>query len=72
MTPETKTKPKKPDYQVMTKRSKPNGTHEFIEVGVGFFHKDGEGINVLLNVMPIPNNGVAELVLFKVINPDKS
>jgi len=67
MTPEPKTKPKKrPDYKVMAKCTKSDGTHDFIEIGLGFFRDDIIGINVLLKCLPMPNcKGVAEIVLYR-------
>lgn len=32
-------------------------------LGTAFPHKDGKGFNLLLEVMPIPTDGVAKLVL---------
>ena len=50
----------------MAKCTKSDGTHDFIEIGLGFFRDDIIGINVLLKCLPMPNSkGVAEIVLYR-------
>lgn len=67
MTEETKAKSKRPDFEVLAKTtSKAGGSNGLIPIGVGFHHQNKEGINVILNCLPNPINGKAELVLFKI------
>ena len=66
MTEETKSKSKRPDFEVLAKTSKSDGSNGLIAIGVGFYHKDSVGLNVLLDCLPNPINGKAELVLFKI------
>lgn len=53
-----------PDLNIHVKI--PNGRDTKIgsRIGVGFFHKDGVGVNIFLDAQPIPLNGQIELVGF--------
>ena len=57
-------KKRTPDLIICTKI--PNGQETKIgsRIGVGFFHKDGVGVNIFLDAQPIPLNGQIELVGF--------
>ena len=50
----------------------PNGRDTKIgsRIGVGFLHKDGVGLNIILDAQPIPYNGQIELVGFPPKNQD--
>ncbi|MBL0112547.1 MAG: hypothetical protein IPP42_17610 [Saprospiraceae bacterium] len=54
MTEESKSKSKRPDFEVLAKTSKSDGSNGLISIGVGFYHKDKVGINVLLDCLPNP------------------
>ena len=56
-------KKQKPDWKVLTKRGEALGS----QIGVGFNHKAGQGITILMDAQPLPNkDGQLELVVFPV------
>lgn len=68
MTTETKNRP---DFNVYTRRVNGNGeTSLGTQIGVGFSHGKGGGLNIQLEAMPIPLDGKVSLVVFPV--KDKS
>lgn len=44
-------KKQRPDWKVLTKRSEDLGS----QIGVGFNHKAGQGITILMDAAPLPN-----------------
>ena len=53
-------------YSVIDKGQDANGKDRdafWHNLGTAFPHKDGKGFNLLLEVMPIPTNGVCKLVI---------
>ena len=57
-------KKKAPDLTIHTKIPDGQDTKIGSRIGVGFFHKDGVGVNIFLDAQPIPLNGQIELVGF--------
>ncbi|MBI1227774.1 MAG: hypothetical protein GC192_21245 [Bacteroidetes bacterium] len=57
---------RRPDFNIHTKVADGAETRIGPRIGVAFRHKDGEGLNILLDAMPIPLNGQVELVGFPV------
>jgi hypothetical protein len=56
-------KRQKPDWKVLTKRGEALGS----QIGVGFNHKAGQGITILMDAQPLPNkDGQLELVVFPI------
>lgn len=54
-------KKSKPDWKVLTKRGDELGS----QIGVGFNHKAGAGMTILMDAQPIPrSDGQIELVVF--------
>ena len=55
---------RKPDVLIHTKVS--DGRNDCIgaRIGIGFYHKDGKGLNIILDAQPIPLDGRIELVAF--------
>ena len=44
----------RPDFQAYTTRKRPDGQKDiWIDIGAGFLHQDGAGINVILQATPI-------------------
>lgn len=44
----------RPDFQAYTTRKRPDGQKDiWIDIGAGFVHQDGSGINVILQAIPI-------------------
>lgn len=55
---------KKPDLYIHTKVRNGRDNKIGSRIGVGFFHGDGVGINILLDAQPIPIDGQIELTGF--------
>lgn len=54
-----------PDLYIYTKRPGKYGKSDLgSRIGVGFYHKDGQGFNMILDAQPIPFEGRIELVGF--------
>ena len=55
---------KSPDFHIHVKV--PNGEETIIasRIGVGFYHQNKKGINIILDAQPIPLDGKIELVGF--------
>lgn len=59
------TKSNKPALNVFAKVLNTDGTTRIgSQLGVAFTHKDGEGLNIVLDAQPIPINGRVELIAF--------
>lgn len=56
---------RKPDLYVYTKVADGRSDRIGSRIGVAFYHKDGIGLNILLDAVPIPVDGRIELVGFK-------
>ena len=58
--------PKKNTPDLFIHAKVPNGRDLKVgsRIGVGWFHKDGVGVNIVLDAQPIPHNGQIELVGF--------
>ena len=54
---------KKPALSVFTKVVDGRETRIGSRIGVGFYHKDGIGINIILDAQPIPIDGRLELIV---------
>jgi hypothetical protein len=51
--PSTGPKPR-PDFEAFTTRKRPDGQKDvWIDIGAGFLHADGAGINIILAAIPI-------------------
>ena len=59
-----KNDPRKPYLYLYTKVSDGRNTKIGSRIGVAFRHKDGAGINIILDAQPIPLDGRIELVGF--------
>ena len=57
-------KKRTPDLTIHTKIPEGQDTKIGSRIGVGFFHKDGVGVHIILDAQPIPLNGQIELVGF--------
>lgn len=57
---------RRPDLQIHAKVADGSKSRIGSRIGVAFRHKDGEGLNILLDAVPIPLNGQVELVAFPV------
>lgn len=56
---------KAPDLNIFAKSLNSDGTSKISkQVGVAWSHQKGEGFNIILDVIPIPNNNRIELVAF--------
>ncbi len=62
MTQETKTK--KPDLYIYAKVADGQNDRIGPRIGVGFQHKDGEGLNIILDAQPFPIDGKIQLIGF--------
>jgi len=59
------TKSNKPALNVFAKVLNTDGTTRIgSQLGVAFTHKDGEGLNIVLDAQPISINGRVELIAF--------
>lgn len=58
------TQGRKPDLYVHTKVQDGRSDRIGSRIGVAFHHKDGTGMNIILDAMPIPVDGRIELVGF--------
>ena len=62
----TQDQPKKPALNVFTRVPTENGMTKIgSQIGVGFEHNEGGGYNIILDAVPIPENGRISLVAFK-------
>lgn len=57
---------KSPEYKVFSVIKAFENSTRKKQVGVAWKHKTGEGFNIVLDLMPIPNEGKVELVVFPV------
>ena len=57
-------KKRTPDLTIHTKVRSGRDTKIGSRIGVGFFHKDRVGVNIILDAQPIPLDGQIELVGF--------
>lgn len=55
---------KRPDLKVHTKVIEGRKEKIGSRIGVGFYHKDGVGINIILDAQPLPVDGRIHLVVF--------
>lgn len=55
---------RKPDMLISTKVRDGRTDRIGPRIGVGFYHKDGKGLNIILDAQPIPLDGRIELVAF--------
>ena len=54
MTTKTPTAPKpRPDFEAFTTRKREGQKDVWIDIGAGFLHADGAGINIILAAIPI-------------------
>jgi len=54
MTAKTRTAPKpRPDFEAFTTRKREGQKDVWIDIGAGFLHADGAGINIILAAIPI-------------------
>ena len=65
MTDNTQNQSRKPDYYVHTKVQDGRNDRIGSRIGVAFYHKDGNGLNLILDAQPIPMDGRIELVAFQ-------
>ncbi len=61
-TPQTQSR--KPDLVINTKVRDGRNDRIGSRIGVGFYHKDGKGLNIILDAQPIPLDSRIELVAF--------
>lgn len=61
---QTTTGRRAPDLNIHTKVPGGRDTRIGPRIGVGFFHGDGKGVNIILDAQPIPVGGRIELVGF--------
>ena len=55
---------RKPDLYIHTKVTDGRNTRIGPRIGVAFHHKDGAGLNIIMDAQPIPIDGRIELVGF--------
>ena len=60
------TEAKKPDVYIFTKVANGYNSRLGARIGRGYYHKDGRGLNIFLEAVPIPlqNSGMVELTAF--------
>ena len=61
---DTQNETRKPDLYIHTKVADAQRTRIGSRIGVAFHHKDGQGVNIILDAQPLPVNGRIELVGF--------
>lgn len=66
MTDKNESTGRKPDLQIHARVADGPKTRIGSRIGVAFRHKDGEGLNIFLDAIPIPMKGQVELVAFPV------
>ena len=68
----TQNESRKPHLYLYTKVSDGRNTKIGSRIGVAFRHKDGIGLNILLDAQPIPLDGRIELVGFPPKSEDRT
>lgn len=57
-------KPKKPTHNVYARVPKGIESRIGSRIGVGWAHSEGQGVNIVLDALPIPEAGQIELIIF--------